>query len=44
MPSGLGKDADQLFPHFLCELWQILFAQGFDIRRRADLIEQTRWR
>ncbi|KAF5407302.1 MAG: hypothetical protein Udaeo2_25770 [Candidatus Udaeobacter sp.] len=44
MPSGLGKDADQLFPHFLCELWQILFAQRFDFRRRADPIEQARWR
>src|ERR1700730_11953773 len=44
MPSGLRKDADQFLPHLLRELWQILFAQGFDIRRRADLIEQKRWR
>ena len=44
MPSGLGKDADQFFPHLLCELGQFLFAQRLDIGGRSNPVEQARWR
>jgi hypothetical protein len=44
MPSGLRKDSDQFFPHFLCELGQILFAQRLDISGGLNPVEQARCR
>jgi hypothetical protein len=40
----LRKDFYQLVAHFLGELRQILFAQRFDIRGRANAIQQARIR
>jgi hypothetical protein len=44
MPAGLRENFDQLIAHFLSELRQIVFAKRFDVRGRADAVEQTRWR
>ena len=39
MTSGLRQNLDQLIPHFLCKLRQILFAQRLDIGRGTDSVE-----
>src|SRR5206468_12151452 len=41
MTASLRKDFDQFIADFLRELWQILFAQGLDVHRRADSTEET---
>src|SRR5205823_14054954 len=41
MPACLRKYSDQLIAHFLRQLRQILFAQRFDIGRRANPVEQA---
>jgi len=41
MSSGLRKDPDQFFPHFLCKLRQVLFAQHPDVGRGSDAVEQA---
>jgi hypothetical protein len=39
MASRLGKDSDQFFPHVLCELGQILFAERFNVGGRSNPVE-----
>jgi hypothetical protein len=41
MPAGLRENFDQLIPHFLSELRQILFTKRFDVGWRTDSIKQT---
>ncbi len=40
--ARLGENVDQLVPHFLRELRQIVFLQRFDVRRRTNAL-QHRW-
>ena len=39
MSAGLGQDLDQLVAHFLRQLRQVLFPDGFDIIRPANAVE-----
>jgi hypothetical protein len=41
MAARLRENLNQHVAHFLRQLWQVLFAQRLDVRRRSNVVEQT---